>query len=204
MAEESGSAQRECADSRDYRPASNAKKQSSSGVSYGWLAVIAVLLSAIAIWFNWPKDRSEDSGKRGTMSTDDVREPEPLPKPIEQEVPSVFVTASLNGIPRQATFISGVERSGAMTPLAVNLKNLAGRKWSCKLRYVADGITYEGEGSCVATPGRQALDVKLKPAVPLYDRPTTMNFCRHCRAPLTSYQKVPRNCPTCGKNLFGN
>ena len=202
--EESGPVQRESADRRDYRPVSIPEKQSSSGVSYGWLALIAVVLSGIAIWFNWPKDRSEDTGKRGTMSMEDVHEPEPPAKPIEQEVPSVFVTASLNGIPRQATFISGVERSGAMTPLTVNLKNLAGRKWSCKLRYVADGITYEGEGSCMATPGRQALDVKLNPAVPLYDRPTTMNFCRHCRAPLSSYLKVPRNCPKCGKNLFGN
>ena len=203
-AEESGSVRRESADRRDYRSVSIPEKQSPSGVSYGWLALIAVVLSGIAIWFNWPKDRSEDSGKQGTMSTADVHKPEPPSKPIEQEVPSVFVTASLNGIPRQATFISGVERSGAMTPLTVNLKNLAGRKWSCKLRYVADGITYEGEGSCMATPGRQALDVKLNPAVPLYDRPTTMNFCRHCRASLSSYLKVPRNCPKCGKNLFGN
>ena len=38
----------------------------------------------------------------------------------------------------------------------------------------------------------------------LYDRPANMNFCRHCRTPLTSYSKVPRNCPNCGKNLFGN
>ena len=203
VAEESGSAQRESADSRDYRSADIPEKQSSSAVSYGWLALIAVVLSGIAIWFNWPKECSEDSGRRGTMSTADVHKPEPPSRPMEQEAPSVFVTASLNGIPRQATFVSGLERSGAMTPLTVNLKNLAGQKWSCRLRYVADGMTYEGEGSCMATPGRQTLDVKLKQAVPLYDRPDAMNFCRHCRVPLSSYSKVPRNCPKCGKNLFG-
>ena len=202
VAEELGSVRRENTVSRDYRPVSISEKQSSSGVSYGWLALIAVVLSGIAIWFNWPRDRSEGFGKRRTMSTADVHKPEPPSKPIEQEVPSVFVTASLNGITRQATFISGVERSDAMTPLTVNLMDFAGREWSCKLRYVADGIAYEGEGSCVATPGRQTLDVKLKPTVPLLDRPADMNFCRHCRAPLSTYSKVPRNCPKCGKNLF--
>ena len=202
VAEESGSSQRESASSRDYRPASIPEKQSSSGVSYGWLALIAVVLSGIAIWFDWPKDHSEGAGERKATSVVDVHKPEPPPKPIEQEVPSVFVTASLNGIPRQATFISGVNEAGATTPTTVNLKNLAGRKWSCKLRYVADGITYEGEGSCAATPGRQTLDVELKPTVQLYDRPEGMNFCRHCRAPLASYSKVPRNCPKCGKDLF--
>ena len=54
---------------------------------------------------------------------------------------------------------------------------------------------------------RQAKEIaeqNAKPTVPLYDRPDNMNFCRHCRTPLTSYSKVPQNCPKCGKNLFGN
>ena len=128
---------------------------------------------------------------------------EPITKVVEQEQPSVYVTASINGSLRKATFVSGVNEAGATTPTTVNLKSLAGLKWSCKLRYVEDGVTYEGEGFCVATPGRQTLDVKLSPAVPLFDRPADMNFCRHCRAPLSSCPKVPRNCPKCGKNLFG-
>ena len=135
VAEESGSAQRECADSRDYRPASNAKKQSSSGVSYGWLAVIAVVLSAIAIWFNWPKDRSEDSGKRGTMSTDDVREPEPLPKPIEQEVPSVFVTA-------EKTPIRALPGKWACST------TLSGGNWTSVMKYE---YVFNGDGSYTST-----------------------------------------------------
>ena len=205
-AEKQDFSKQEITSNRDYRPAGGSQERLSPGASYGWLLLVAIVIGLIALGKGLA-EYSKSERERPKQTVPAVNPPriyksEPITKIVEQELPSVYVTASINGSLRKATFVSGVNEAGATTPTTVNLKSLAGQKWSCKLRYVEDGVTYEGEGFCVATPGRQTLDVKLSPAVPLFDRPADMNFCRHCRAPLSSYPKVPRNCPKCGKDLF--
>jgi formylglycine-generating enzyme required for sulfatase activity len=37
----------------------------------------------------------------------------------------------------------------------------------------------------------------------LIDRPYDLQFCRHCRMRLSHLKQVPKNCPQCGRNLFG-
>jgi hypothetical protein len=55
---------------------------------------------------------------------------------------------------------------------------------------------------------KEALDLKVvmpqnRQDQGLVDRPYDLQFCRHCRMRLSHLKQVPRNCPQCGRNLFG-
>ena len=114
--------------------------------------------------------------------------------------PKLYLTASLNGVPKHARVVEGLTEKTLETPVSVTVHSEVGSTLTFKVAYDEDGIPYTGTASCVVTRGMKTLDVKLSD-FGLSERPSTLNFCPYCAASLQRYSKIGRNCPSCGRAL---
>jgi len=76
--------------------------------------------------------------------------------------PTVYLTASLNGVPKNAEIVKGLEDKGRKTPVLVNIMEPFGDRCEFVVDYEESGRTYRGRAFCTSRKGRQTLDVPLE------------------------------------------
>ena len=124
----------------------------------------------------------------------------------EEEKPRVYLKATLNGVSVPALITGGMQENNKYTaPLNVDINLPIGASGEFAAEYSVNGVKYDGKAWYTSRKGLQNVEIKLHRASEgMFPRPTTMNFCRHCRYSLKNYSTIGRTCPNCGKNLFGN
>ena len=124
---------------------------------------------------------------------------------VEAEKPRVYLTATLNGVHKPALITDGMlENNRHRTPLTVDIKLPIGATGGFAVEYYENGVKYVGKGGYTVKKGLQNMEIELSKVRDTFLRPKTMNFCRHCRYSLRGYDEIGRECPNCGKNLWGN
>ena len=124
----------------------------------------------------------------------------------EAEKPSVYLTATLNGVPVNALVTEGLEENNVhRTPIDVNVMIPIGEVGEFAAEHHENGVKYVGKSSYTSKGGRQAVEIKLeREPAKWVRRPLAMNFCRHCGYSLKAYSAIGQECPSCGKKLFGD
>ena len=124
---------------------------------------------------------------------------------VEAEKPRVYLTATLNGVHKPALITDGMlENNKHRTPLTVDIQLPIGATGGFALEYYENGVKYVGKGGYTVKKGLQNMEIELSKVRDTFLRPKTINFCRHCRYSLRVYDEIGRDCPICGKNLWGN
>ena len=123
----------------------------------------------------------------------------------ESGKPRVYLTATLDGVSVNAVITEGMQENNKhCTPLHVDVNLPIGASGEFAAEYSVNGAKYVGKARYTSRKGLQNVEIKLcRAAERMFPRPSTMNFCRHCRYSLKNHSTIGLTCPNCGKNLFG-
>ena len=103
----------------------------------------------------------------------------------------IYLTASINGVQKNAHVFEGVIQKDVRTPTTVTLNAAIGAKSYFAVQMLENGVVYSGVGEYVVKEGRQYLDVELKP----------VKVCRNCGHRLPPYLQIAK-CPKCLTNVL--
>jgi len=181
----------------------------------GAIFIVCVVIGAIREW-NRRKDwedrqrvarvAAEWKAEQGRELAVKSREEAERKAAQEAEKPRVYLKATLNGVSVPALITGGMQENNKYTaPLNVEVNLPIGASGEFAAEYSVNGVKYAGKTGYTSRKGLQNVEIKLyRASEGMFPRPTTMNFCRHCRYSLKNYSTIGRTCPNCGKNLFGN
>ena len=109
----------------------------------------------------------------------------------EQEKPILHLTASVDGVRKEAMVTKGIVESYRTTPMNVTINASVGDNMEFACEYVEDGVRYEGSAKLIARKGYSSYDVKMK----------LVSYCGHCGRYIKGRCDKSGRCPYCSANL---
>ena len=109
----------------------------------------------------------------------------------EQEKPILHLTASVDGIRKEAVVVKGIVESNRTTPMNVTVNVSAGDTMEFACEYVENGVRYEGSAKLIARRGYSTYDIKLRSVL----------YCGRCGKYIKGRCDNSGKCPYCSANL---
>ena len=109
----------------------------------------------------------------------------------EQEKPILHLTASVDGVRKEAMVTKGIVESYRTTPMNVTVNVSVGDNMEFACEYIEGGVRYEGSAKLIARKGYSSYDVKMKP----------VSYCGHCGKYIKGCCDMSGRCPFCSANL---